>query len=128
MIYLDTSVALASLFDEPRKPVTEFWAQAMVSSRLLQYELLVRFNALGTAPEAVGKARVFLEGIVLVDLDQPALARALQQFPLVVRTLEAIHLATMEFLRVQGLEVEVATYDRRLAETAGAMGFKLADV
>lgn len=128
MIYLDTSVALASLFDEPRKPATEFWAQAMVSSRLLEYELLVRFNALGTAPEAVGKARVFLEGIVLVDLDQPALARALQQFPLVVRTLEAIHLATMEFLRVQGLEVEVATYDRRLAETAGAMGFKLADV
>ena len=128
MIYLDTSIALASLFDEPRSPAIEFWNQPMASSRLLQYELLVRFNALGTAPEAVGKARVFLEGIVLVDLDQPALARALQQFPLVVRTLEAIHLATMEFLRVQGLEVEVATYDRRLAETAGAMGFKLADV
>ena len=128
MIYLDTSVALAALFDEPRKPATEFWTQAMVSSRLLQYELLVRFNALGTAPEPIGKARVFLEGVMLIDLDQPTLARALQPFPFVIRTLDAIHLATMDFLRGQGLDLEVATYDRRLAETAKAMGFELANV
>ena len=128
MIYLETSVALASLFDEPRKPAAEFWAQSMVSSRLLQYELLVRFNALGTAPGSVGKASVFLDGIVLVDLEAPTLVRALQPFPLGVRTLDAIHLATVDYLSNQGLDVEVATYDRRLAEAAKAMGFKLADV
>ena len=128
MIYLDTSVALAVLFDEPRKPYLEFWDHELVSSLLLQYELHVRLSARGLGPAALSAAHRLIAGITLVDLDQPALARALQPFPLAVRTLDGIHLATMEFLRVQGLDIEVATYDRRLAEAAEAMGFKLANV
>lgn len=128
MIYLDTSVAFATLFGEQRRPADGFWSQEFISSRLLQYELLVRANAHVSRPAAVDAALEFLDEMTLVDLDQAALARALQPFPMVVRTLDALHLATMEFLRLQGLEIVVATYDRRLADAAKALGFELADV
>jgi hypothetical protein len=44
-----------------------------------------------------------------------------------VRTLDALHLATLDFLRGQGLEVWLATYDRRLAAAALSLGFSLAE-
>jgi predicted nucleic acid-binding protein len=53
------------------------------------------------------------------------LARVLEPLPLPVRTLDAIHLASADFLRGQGQEVTVATYDARMAEAARAMGFEL---
>jgi predicted nucleic acid-binding protein len=43
MIYLDTSVALAHLLGETRRPPTALWQQALVSSRLLEYELWAQF-------------------------------------------------------------------------------------
>ena len=46
-------------------------------------------------------------------------------FPLPVRTLGGLHLATMDFLRVQGQTLELATYDQRLAEAAKLLGFAL---
>ena len=128
MIYVDTSVALATLFGEKRKPADEFWDQEIVSSRLLEYELLVRANANEMRAAAVDVVREFLDEMTLVDLEAPALKRALRPFPLVVRTLNAIHLATVDYLCNQGFEVELATYDRRMADTAKAMGFKLANV
>ena len=38
MIYVDTSVALAHLFAEDRRPPASFWTETLVSSRLLEYE------------------------------------------------------------------------------------------
>ena len=56
------------------------------------------------------------------------LARALAPMPAGVRTLDGMHLATMEFLRSRGLPVELATYDRRMIEAARAMGFAVIDL
>ena len=42
------------------------------------------------------------------------LARALEPFPAPVRTLDALHLASIEFLRGRGQKVELASYDDRL--------------
>jgi hypothetical protein len=39
-----------------------------------------------------------------------------------VRTLDALHLAAVEFLRASGQSVELATYDKRLTEAAQALG------
>lgn len=39
MIYVDTSVALAELLAEDRRPGEHFWNETLVSSRLLEYEL-----------------------------------------------------------------------------------------
>jgi predicted nucleic acid-binding protein len=63
-----------------------------------------------------------------MELTPPLLARALQPFPAPLRTLDALHLATIEFIRAQGETVELATYDNRLVEAAGALGIALSQV
>jgi hypothetical protein len=45
VIYVDTSVALAELFAEDRRPPPDFWKGQLVSSRLLEYELWTRIQA-----------------------------------------------------------------------------------
>ena len=62
----------------------------------------------------------------LVELSEPALARALQPFPVRIRTVDALHLATIEFLRRQGETVELASYDDRLLAAAEAVGIPVA--
>jgi predicted nucleic acid-binding protein len=128
VIYLDTSVVLATLFNEQRRPPDTLWATATISSRLLEYEIFVRLNALGHSAHVSQHARNFLETVELVDLARPVLERALQPFPVPLRTLDAIHLATLIYLRGRGLSLELATYDNRLGHAALSMGVKLAPV
>ena len=49
------------------------------------------------------------------------LARALEPFAIPVRTLDALHLATMEFLRSRGRPLELASYDARLLDAARSL-------
>jgi hypothetical protein len=60
-----------------------------------------------------------------MDLTQPILARALEPFPISVRTLDALHLATIEFLRERGQEIDLASFDKRLMAGALALGIPL---
>ena len=53
-----------------------------------------------------------------LELTTPILARALEPFPAPVRTMDALHLASLDFLRENGQVVELATYDDRLARAA----------
>lgn len=125
MIYLDTSVALAALFAEGHRPPARMWREPLVASRLIEYELMVRLHARGLGSEAVAAARALLEGVALVELVPAVLVRALQPFPTPVRTLDAMHLATMDFLRNQSQTIVLASYDQRLATAAAALGFSL---
>ena len=54
------------------------------------------------------------------------LARALEPFPSPVRTLDALHLASIEFLRGQGQAIQLASYDDRLNVAAKALGVPIA--
>ena len=128
MIYLDTSVVLARLFAEDRSPPDAFWSQAIVSSHLLEFEVFNRVHARSAGPSYASDARHFIDRVSLLALSARVLARALLPFPLPVRTLDALHLATMELLRGQGQTLELATYDLRLAAAAKAMGFPLAEL
>ena len=65
---------------------------------------------------------------LLLELQPEVLARALQPFPLPVRSLDAVHLATMDFPRVHGQTLVLTTYDQRLAAAAQTLGFPLARV
>ena len=56
-----------------------------------------------------------------MELTPLVLARALEPFPTPVRTLDALHLATMDFLLNQGQAFELASYDARLLASARAM-------
>lgn len=50
---------------------------------------------------------------------------ALHPFPAPVRTLDALQLASMDFLRRHGQEVELAAYDKRLLAVAKLLRFKI---
>ena len=126
MIYIDSSVALAYLLVEPRAPSEAFWDAALVSSRLLQYEVWNRLHAYGFGQSRRDEATTLLGRPELIDLTQSVLALALEPLPIVVRTLDALHLATVEFLRAQGETVELASYDNRLVAAARALGITIA--
>ena len=55
-----------------------------------------------------------LRKIDLVELSRDCLRRALRPYPVLVRTLDGLHLATMAHMREQGEPVELASYDSRL--------------
>ena len=122
MIYVDTSVALAHLLAEDRAPPEALWAEPLVTSRLLEYELWTRFHALDRAATAGDAARAMLARVDVCGLPPGGLGRARRPFPVPVRTLDAMHLATVAFLRERGHDVELATYDERMASVADAMG------
>ena len=121
MIYLDTSVALAHLLSEDRSPPPALWTETIASSRLLEYELWTRLNARKLGHSHGEAARLLVGRIALLELVQPVLARALDPFPVPVRTLDALHLASLEFLRNQGTSIELASYDERMLEAARKM-------
>ena len=123
MIYLDSSVVLARIFKEDRSPADAFWLEAFVSSQLLQYEVLNRIHVLAADPDRADTGRLLLDRITLLAMTPEILARALEPFPVAVRTLDGLHLATMDFLRNKKQAVSLATYDRRLADAAAALGF-----
>jgi hypothetical protein len=52
----------------------------------------------------------------------PIVGRATEGFPVAVRTLDALHLASMLFLIDQGIEVHLASYDGRMRSAAEALG------
>lgn len=121
MIYLDTSAALAQLLAADRHPPDEVWRDTLVSSRLLEYELWVRLNARKLARTHGDAARDLVGRVALLELSPPILARALDPFPEPVRTLDALHLASAEFLKEQGHTVELLSYDVQMIEAARKM-------
>ena len=122
MIYIDASVALAYLFTEDRRPPIGLWNETLVASRLLQYEVWTRVHRRKLAESHGDAATAILGRIVLLELTPPVLTRALGAFPVPLRTLDALHLASVEHLRRKGQTVELATYDHRMADAARAMG------
>ena len=118
MIYLDSSVALGHLLTEDRLPPEQLWQESLVSSRLLEYEIWTRINARRLAQSHGEYVRALVGRVALVELTSPVLARALEPFPKPVRTLDALHLASIDFLRKQGQTVTLASYDDRLVDVA----------
>jgi hypothetical protein len=122
---LDTSVALAQLLAEDRVPPESLWQESLISSRLIEYEIWTRIHALKLARSHADDVRALLGRLALVELAPPVLARALEPFPKPVRTLDALHLASMDFLQNQGQSVTLASYDTRLVNCARVLRFPL---
>jgi predicted nucleic acid-binding protein len=122
MIYLDSSVALAYLLAEDRYPSNALWQQQVVSSRLLECEVWNRINARRLQDSHDDAVRGLLDRIAIIEMVPPVLRRALEPFPAPVRTLDAIHLAAIEFIRSQGASVRLASYDERLIGVARLLG------
>jgi uncharacterized protein len=128
LIYLDSSVALAQLFGEGRSPPEALWQEPLVSSRLLEYEIWNRVHARGFGPAFGASARALIGRLRLIGLTPPVLARALQPFPAPVRTLDCLHLATVEFIRGEGETLELSSHGNRLLSAARALGIALSPI
>jgi hypothetical protein len=104
------------------------WAEELVSSRLLEYEFWARIHAMDLARSHGDPARLVLARLAWLELRPRVLARAKEPFPVPVRALDALHLASVSFLREHGKDVTLATYDERMSEAGRAMGIPLEEV
>ena len=130
MIYLDSSVALAHLLVEDRRPPESLWEEPLVSSRLLEYELWTPIHSRGLAGSHGEAVRLLIGRVSLLELAPSVLVRALDPFPgpSPLRTLDALHLASCAYLAVHGQAVALASYDRRMSAVARAMEIPLFDL
>jgi len=93
---------------------------------------IIRARATGrlTAAEAQGAVRAlrtFERRCFILDVDRAVLARVRRPFPVEpIRTLDAVHLATIELLGDAPQLVTVVTRDARVRENAQAFGFVVA--
>ena len=126
MIYVDSSVALAELLSEDERPAAALWDETLVASRLLHYEVWNRIHARGLTRSHAQATRDLLARMAIVELSAPVLDRALEPFPEPVRTLDALHLATLAFLRGARQAVALASYDDRLRRVASRLKIPLA--
>ena len=69
--------------------------------------------------------RALLGRVALLELAAPVLARALEPCPMSVRTLDAVHLASLEFVRSHGQTVRLTSYDERLLSAARRLGVEV---
>jgi predicted nucleic acid-binding protein len=131
-VYLDTSTVLRVLLRQP-KPLA-IWAQwdRAYASELLHVEacrVIDRLRLEGALDdEGVADARQELgrveSAIAAVALSRPVLQRAALPMATVVKTLDAIHLASAMLLRERrGVELAFATHDPQQARAARALGF-----
>ena len=120
--YLDTSAAVRLVVDESGSRVLRSWIDRedpdFVSSDLLRVELLRACRR--HSPDAVAAARACLDAVSLVPLTTELCQRASEIDPSVMRSLDALHLASALAL---GDELRgVLTYDERLADGCRAYG------
>ena len=125
MTYVETSVILAQLLAEDRCPPESLWADPLVSSRLTEYEVWNRIHARGLGNSHGESVRLLLGRLRWLEMTPLVLARALDPWPIPLRTLDALHLASVEFLRAHGQSVKLASYDERLIRAGRRLSIPL---
>lgn len=132
-VYIETSAVLSAILGQaPTVIGSATESGARFTSALTRAEtrrVIARGEAVGgfTSDEA-RRARTVMEQFFsdcdVVSLTDAILLRAGQRFPIEpVRTLDAIHLATIESVGIPPHLVRVVTNDRRVRENARAMGY-----
>jgi len=125
VIYLDSSTVLAELLVEDRVLPRSAWRQSLVSSRLLEYEVRTRLHSRRLVSSHLAEATAILGHVDLIELAPAVLARALEPFAVTVRTLDALHLSTIEFLRSHRDDIELASFDERMLKAARTLGIAI---
>jgi predicted nucleic acid-binding protein len=132
--YLDTSAVLRYLLNDPEQ-FTRFgkW-EKQGSSELLEVECQRTFERMRLQGELTDHEVVdlkddlknFLENMDLIDLGPEILARAKGSYPVVLRTLDALHLSTAEvWSKYLQKPVTVVTHDKRMSLAAKSIGLSV---
>lgn len=131
--YLDSSVILRVVLNQPAQLTALRSVLLGVTSQLAEVECLRTLDRLAilghlTIEEST-RAREAVFGLMkemeIVQISGLVLRRASSPMPAPLGTLDAIHLASADFLRTQHQAVEIATYDERLLSAARKMGFPI---
>lgn len=132
--YLDSSVVLRVVLGQ-RGSLREWKAiETGVTSSLLEVECLRTLDRLrlleGIAEGEIARRREAVyrtvEALTVIEPTRPILSRAAQPFPVVLGTLDAIHLATALLWRERSdLDLIMATHDAALGLAARAVGFRV---
>ena len=128
MIYLDTSAVVKLIRREPESDEMIDWLAArdpelIVSSVLLEVELPRAIRR--SEPELLSAIPGILQRLALYDVDETVRATAAAYEDSMVRSLDAIHLATADAIVGDDL-TEFVTYDKRLLATAESIGLPTA--
>jgi predicted nucleic acid-binding protein len=123
-MYLDSSALLKLLVEEAESPALADWitqhaSAPPISSELATVEVVRAMRRL--APESLADARALLSQLDLVPLSSEVVAKASDVGDPLLRTLDALHLASADSVR-EALSF-IVVYDHRLATAARAAGF-----
>jgi uncharacterized protein len=122
VVYLDSSALVKLVVLEPESRALRAYLRGepqRVSCGLARTEVLRAVRPVG--PSAIAAARRLLQRIDLIRLDDALFDAAGMLEPVGLRSLDAIHLAAAHLV-APALRA-IVTYDRRMAEGAGALGF-----
>lgn len=121
-LYLDSSAFVKVTVEEPESTALRVFLSERqsrrTSSALLRTEALRAVRHLGA--EAMATVREGLRRVDLIGIDDRILDAAGMLEPRILRTLDAIHLATA--LSLGDDLAEIVTYDERMTEAARSLG------
>jgi predicted nucleic acid-binding protein len=133
--YIESSALVAAVLegDGPARAAIRVPSQRVTSALTItearRAVLRARIGGRITTPQERAALRTiqrFAQRCHIVSVAEMILARAGRPFPIEpVRTLDAIHLATAEFLGDPPALVAVVTRDTRIRENAAALGFSV---
>jgi len=123
VLYFDTCALVKLARPEAESAALQAWLSRhrglpKVTSALTEVELSRAIRR--AAPDSHPRVRPLLAGFFKFDIDDIVRARAAGYPEPLLRTLDAIHLATAEEIRAD--LVALVTYDERLAAAAKAIG------
>jgi hypothetical protein len=132
-VYVDSSILLRVVLGEPGR--LGVWSRITnaVSSELIRLECLRTIDRariqLGLDDARIASYRAdmleAIESFSLVAVDGLVLARASEPFPTLIRSLDAIHLASALLIRDELDDLSFATHDLELGVAARATGFSV---
>jgi len=134
IVYVDSSVILRKLFNQPRALLEWRLIRRAVASALIEVECLRTIDRLRLAERlsegetARRRAAVYemMESVELVYPTRVVLDRAAQPMPTAIGSLDAVHLATaLVWQERNGKRLIMATHDDRLGAAARATGMKV---
>jgi uncharacterized protein len=134
--YLDTSVLLRVVLGEPNRLAEWSRITTAISSEIVRVEclrVLDRLRLEGRMDDRElarrrGAALDILRGFELVRLNRPVLDRASEPFPTLLRTLDALHLASALLVRGRYRGLRFASHDDGQALAAKALGIPVIGV
>ena len=132
--YLDSSVVLRVVLGQSGSLREWKAVETGVASALLEVECVRTLDRLrlleGIAEGEIARRREavyrIVEALTVIEPTRPVLARAAQPLPVVLGTLDAIHLATALLWRERtDADLVMATHDAALGLAARAVGFRV---